>query len=1129
MDIAAWLRGLGLEQYEQAFLDNAIEAETLSELNDADLEKLGVLLGHRKRVLKAIAELRRSAGYPDAEVPPRTDEPQVCIRVAEPTGERRQLTVMFSDLVGSTALSAQLDPEEMREILRAYHRTVAHAIARFEGHVAKYMGDGVLAYFGYPRAHEDEAERAVYAGLAIIEAMRTLRAPEGKVLQVRVGIATGPVVVGDLIGEGAAQEEMVIGETPNVAARLQTLAEPGAVVIGARTRRLLGRLFDLDDLGTHRLKGLTAPVRVWRVLGESHAESRFEALHTAHLTPLIGREHEIGLLLERWERAQEGEGQVMLLCGEPGIGKSRLVRALRERLDAEPYTPLSHYCSPHRRTSPLHPVVGLLERAAGFAQGDLPEQRLAKLEALLALSASDIAAVAALLAGLLGIPTGDRYPSLIMSPQRQKECTLEALTEQLAGLAARQPVLAVFEDAHWSDPTTLELLDLIVDRVQTLRVLVIITFRPEFAAPWTHYAHVSSLTLGRLSRRQGAAMIGRVTGGKALPPALLAQIVAKTDGVPLFVEELTRAVLETGLLKEEGDAYALMGALPLLEIPATLQDSLMARLDRLAPAREAAQVGAAIGREFSHDLLAAVAQMPEAKLNEALTDLVDAGLVFRRGTPPQASYAFKHALVRDAAYATLLRDKRRRLHERIAEVLERMFPETAEGQSELIAHHWTEAGHAERAIEYWLKAGQAAIKRSATAEAIAQLKRGLELLSTLPADPERDRKELPLRTTLGGALIAAKGFSAEETGQAWMRARELSTKVPDNPHLGPVLYGQYVFHVVRSEMKEALGIAQELLCIAERHRDPVLRLMGHRTIGNAQVSMGEFAPARGHLEQVLALYDPAQHRSLAIDYTFDPRVASLSYLSLALFALGYSDQALARSREAVSGARELSHLNSLAQALFFAGILRQLLRDPQEARVHADALISLATEQGFPYWLAGARIVHGWAAARQGRPEEGLVEMHDAMAAYMATGARHLVSYFTTLIVEAELHSTPSEDSIAGALSRTKSTGERWIEAELNRLQGELLLLLAPPQQGEAEACFHRALAVARQQGAKMWELRTATRLARLWRDQGKLQDAHNLLSLSYECFTEGLDMPDLREAKLLLSTCGDSSLRAIG
>ncbi|WP_247495005.1 adenylate/guanylate cyclase domain-containing protein [Bradyrhizobium sp. 164] len=779
MDVAAWLRDLGLGRYEQAFRENDIDAEVLMDLTAEDLIGLGVTsIGHRRKLLAAVAALR--AGSIPATIPVTAAPAAASVG---PQAERRQLTVMFVDLADSTALAARLDLEEMAEVLRDYQSAVAGAIARFEGHVAKYMGDGVLAYFGYPRAHEDEAERAVRAGLAAVAAVLGLGSAHREKLAARVGIATGPVVVGELIGEGAAREETVVGDTPNLAARLQTLAQPGTVVISARTRELIGGLFELAELGMQILKGFPVPVRAWRVVGEGSAESRFEALHGTGLTPLVGRDNEIGLLLEHWERAKEGEGQVVLLAGEPGIGKSRLVRALRGRLENEPHTPLSHYCSPHHQTSPLYPVIGLLERAAGFAADDPAATRLDKLEALLALSIDDVTAVAPLLAALLSLETDARYPPLDMSPHRQKERTLEELVNQVLGLAARRPVLALYEDVHWADPTSLELLDLLVDRVQGAPVLVLITFRPEFEPPWTHYAHVTALTLSRLSRRQSAAMVARLSGGKALPPAVLDQIVAKTDGVPLFVEELTRTVLEANLLRDEGDHYALAGPLPPMAIPTTLQESLLARLDRLAPAREVAQVAAAIGREFSHELLVMTTALPESELQAALDDLVGSSLVFRRGQPPQATYNFKHALVQDAAYATLVRAKRQRLHARIAAALEQHLPETVQAQPELLAHHYMEAGLAEPAIDYWLRAGQSEIARSATAEAITQLTKGLELIPALADDAARWRRELELQVALGVALMAAKGWAAPEVGRTNARARDLCERLGDTLRL----------------------------------------------------------------------------------------------------------------------------------------------------------------------------------------------------------------------------------------------------------------------------------------------------------------------------------------------------------
>ncbi len=617
---------------------------------------------------------------------------------------------MFCDLVNSTALSARLDPEDVREVMRVYHDRCASVVKRFDGFVAKYMGDGVLVYFGYPHAHEDDAERAVHAGLALVETIGgiELALPGEPKLEIRVGIATGLVVVGDLIGSGAAQEQAVVGETPNLAARLQGLAAPNSVVIGADTRRLTGGLFEYRDLGAATLKGFADPVHAWQVVGPSAIESRFEALRaTSSGTPLIGRDEELDLLMRRWQQAKEGDGRVVLLCGEPGIGKSRLTEAIEERLSGEPHSRLRFFCSPHHGDAALHPIVSQLEHAAGFERDDNAECRLGKLEAILAPSTKDMKHATARLAELLSI-AGDRSLARELNPQRRKEETLEALLTQLTGLAAQRPVLMVFEDVHWIDPISLELLELTVERVQCLRVLLVITSRPEFPSPWTGDAHVTTLTLSRLGRRHGAELVSRLTGNKELPSAIRDQITAHADGVPLFVEELTKAVLESGLLKDAGDQYVLTGPVPPLAIPTTLHASLMARLDRLAPIREVAQIGAAIGREFSYELLAALVPLPEATLQEAVERLVHSELVFSRGTPPGATYTFKHALIRDAAYATLLRSRRQELHARIAKVLEDRFPETVEMHPEILAHHWSEAGLVEKAAFYagrtWLHA-----------------------------------------------------------------------------------------------------------------------------------------------------------------------------------------------------------------------------------------------------------------------------------------------------------------------------------------------------------------------------------------------------------------------------------------
>jgi predicted ATPase/class 3 adenylate cyclase len=945
---------------------------------------------------------------------------------------------MFVDLVGSTELAARLDPEDMGGVIRAYQGCCAEVIGRWGGHVAKYMCDGVLAYFGWPVAHEDEAERAVRAGLALSPALAGLTTPATEPLAARVGIATGLVMVGELIGEGAAREEAVVGETPNLAARLQTLAAPGSVVVSQATRLLLGGLFDLEDLGPKSLKGFAEPLTAWRVEGEGQAEGRFEARQTAGLTPLVGRDEEIALLLRRWQQVKDGEGHVVLLSGEPGIGKSRLVREVRARLKDEPHVRLLYQCSPHHTTSPLHPVIEQLERAAAFARDDPPAARLQRLDTLLARGTDRLDEAVPLIAALLGLPTEGRYPALDLTPQRQKQLTLAALVEQLEGLATAQPVLLAYEDMHWSDPTTQELLGLTIERLQRLPVLLLITYRPEFSPPWPSQPHVSALALSRLGRREGATLVDRVVGAKALPDEVAAQIVAKTDGVPLFVEELTKTVLESGLLKDAGDHYEVAGPLPPLALPSTLHDSLLARLDRLAPVKEIAQIGAALGREFSHGLLAAVADRPEAELRAALDQLVSSELVYRRGVPPEVTYAFKHALVQDAAYGTLLKSKRQHLHVRIAQVLEEQFPEQAEIEPELLAHHCTEAGLIETAVRYWHRAGQQAIACSSMAEAVAQLRMGLELLQALAQGLDRDRGELDLQLSVGMALNALKGQGAPETGCAYARARELCRRIGETEQLFPILFGQWTFHGSRAEHGAALAVAEELLGLAQQHKDSGALVIGHRIAGTSAIHVGQLALARAHLEEVLALHDPERHGSLALLYTNDPRPTAPSWLSLALFALGYPNQALARHCEGLVEARKLAHPYTLAQVLFCSSMFNQWRHDREGTEELASAMVPLATEQGFAYWLATATIFQGWALTHVGEIKRAITQMERGLAAYRATSAGLWLPYFLGLLAQAYAkRGEPGEGLrlLDEALTRVERTGERWCTAELNRLR----------------------------------------------------------------------------------------------
>jgi predicted ATPase len=927
-------------------------------------------------------------------------------------------------------------------------------------------------------------------------------------------------MVGELIGEGAAQEQAVVGETPNLAARLQGLAEPGSVVISEATRRLVGGLFELDDLGPQRLKGFAEPLAAWRVAGASPVEGRFEAHQTTGLTPLVGREEELALLLRRWRQARDGEGQVVLVSGEPGIGKSRLVRELGQRLEDQSHIRLLCQCSPHHTTSPLHPVIEQLERAAGFVRNDPPKARLDKLEALLARGTDRLDAAVPLIAALLGVPTDERYPAPELTPQRQKQRTLDVLVDQLEGLAAEQPMLLAYEDVHWIDPTSQELLELAIERVQRLAVLLLITFRPEFTPPWSGQPHVSALALTRLGRRDGAALVDRVVGAKALPDEVAAQIVAKTDGVPLFVEELTKAVLESGLLKDTGERYELSGPLPPLAIPATLHDSLLARLDRLAPVKEVAQIGAAIGREFSHALLAAVADRPAAEWQAALDRLVSSELVFRRGVPPEATYSFKHALVQDAAYGTLLKSKRQHLHARIAKVLEQQFLEQAEAQPELLAHHFTQAGLSEKAVDYWYRAGRQAMARSATVEAAAQLTQALDLLNGMPVGPDRDHKELDLQIALGAVLIATKGWAAPEVEKAHARARELCTEEAQFPQLLAALSGLFQHHLHWSSKHVALQIAGELLRIAERQGDVAAQAVGHRCLASGLLFNGQLPSAIMHCERVLALYDPA-HRSSPIYLAgADPRVACLLFKALILLCQGFPERALAINKEGLAAAYNLGHAFTTSQALYLTCLLHQIRRERRVVQERARALMALATEHGLVGWAPSGAILHGWAVADGGETLAGIAELRQGLAAKEAIGVLQHTPSGLGLLAGLSIAIQNSGEALSvldEALARVNRLEERWFEAELYRLKGDALLILSPERAAEAEACYHQALAVARDQGASLWELRAATSLARLWRNQSRRAEARDLLAPVYGWFTEGFETADLKDAKALL------------
>ena len=1054
----------------------------------------------------------------DTATPGRTAAPHDAAAPAE----RRQLTIASCELLLGP-VAAGMDPEDLREIIQSYHGCVVETARRHNGLVAHTYGNTAVIYFGYPQAHEDDPERTVRAAIEFVAAVAALKT--GTPLHTRVGIATGLVVVGDTTDWEGAQERGIIGETLELAARLQAIAEPGSVVIAESTRKLIGNLFELEDLGTKDLKGIVGLVGAWAALRPSSAASRFEALHGCGLTDLVGREEELELLLRRWSKAKAGEGQVVLLSGEPGIGKSRLTAALLEAIASEPHTRLRNFCSPQHTDSALYPTIGQIERAAGFTRDDTLQAKLDKLDAVLAQSSTS-AHDATLFAEMLSLPNDGRYPALDLTPQQRRQGTLEALVLQVMAFTRRNPVLMIFEDAQWADPTTLELFDHVVNRISSLRVLLIVTFRPEFEPQWIGRPHVTAFTLNRLAEREVGAMIDGLAGNKLLPANVRKDIIQRTDGIPLFVEEMTKAAMEA---ENEGEARRTVAAVPspALAVPASLHASLMARLDRLGPAKEVAQIGAAIGREFSHPLLAAVAHKPQAELGSALDRLIEAGLLFRQGLPPHATYLFKHALVQDAAYGTLLREPRRALHANIAETLEFQFAEIAESRPELLARHCTEAALIEKAAGLWGKAGQRSLERSALVEAVAQFARALDQIAALPATPALRREEIKLQVGVANALMYTKGHAAAETKAAFdharvliERAEALGEPAQDPLLLYSVLYGFFIQKFIAFNGDAACTLATQFLTLAEKQRATAPVMIGHRLLGNSLLVVGDFAEGLAHLDRALALYDPAAHRPLATRFGHDIGAAILSFRPFALWMLGSPRTALAEAARPFKAARETGHAPTLIFALTCTTFTHIFCREYAAANAQIDECVALAEEKGAVLFKAMATAERGCVWALTGKACDAVQTIDAAITAYRSTGCTTWTPWWLThlAIAHAELGQFNDAWSFVGeAMSTIEATKERWFEAEANRVAGEIALMSSEPDAAKAEKYFERALAVARKQQAKSWELRAAMSMARLWRDQGKPQQARDLLAPVYGWFTEGFDTLDLKEAKALL------------
>ncbi len=1121
--VSIWLESLGLEIYRDAFQQNAITWDVLSELTDEDLVSLGVLLGHRKKLLRAISRLSGN-GETERSKLRQADPVQELPPPDRDRAERRQLTIMFCDLVGSTALASQLDPEDLQTTIRHFLDTSSDAIRRFNGYIAKYMGDGLLVYFGYPSAYEHDAERAVHAGLAVLDLVTTLPSEESDHRKVgigaRIGIATGHVIVGEILGQDQAKERSVFGETPNLAARLQAVAEPNQMVIDAATKRLVGSEFEFEDRGDVLLKGFETPVHVWRVLSAQSSVSRFESYRSGRLGSFIGREQEMALLMGRWREAAGGEGQVVVLCGEAGIGKSRIVRNVGDRLAEEGCRMIQFQCSPYHTNTALYPVITYLRQAAGLSDDDPPAQQLQKLEVWADSNGIDDRSTKALLADLLSIHSDARDQLPNMSADKRKEMTLDALVRQLRGLADRNSTLFIVEDAHWIDPTTMDLLTLVIDQIQRMRVLMIVTLRPNVKLRWAESSHVTFLTLSRLPRRYSLELLASVTGGKTLPPEVERAILSKTDGVPLYIEELADNVLKSGLLTEEDNSFSLKAPLQDLSIPDSLQALLMERIDRLGPAKDIVQLGAVIGREFSYELLRETVDVTEGELRNALHLLSASGIIFQTGEIPTAKYLFKHALVQDAAYSTLPKKSRRALHARIAKALENRFAERVTTEPELLAYHYEQAGLPSPAVEYWHRAAQRDVARSANVEALSHFDRALQVLKDLPKDSERDGFELDLLIARGAPMVTVKGYASEEIESNYLRARELSREKSGSEHYFLSVWGLWVFHLVGGPLATAYELAEQLLTLATRSQNPDLLIRAHESVGTTYSFLGRFAEAKTHLLSAKSLHDSTRHRLPVLPYEQDPGITARIMLARTLWILGEVDQVETLMQEAIDMARKLEHPFTLAFTLTTVTWTYSTLRVIDKTLNLTQEAIALSTKYSFEVSLVWATLLHGWAMVEKGKEEEGIERMVSGLSAARAARASLNNTYVLALLAGVYLRKKQIKeglDVIQEAQELAMTQGERFWQAELFRLNGELLLEQPMPSISAAEQSFAEALKIAQEQHASMLELRAATSMARLLRKLNKPDMAIEVLGSVRSRFSQHSTNQDVVAAQAIL------------
>jgi class 3 adenylate cyclase/DNA-binding response OmpR family regulator len=1075
---------------------------------------------------KFAARVTAEAIGTSGEAPSEAAAPELP-RTSAPAPERRQLTIMQCAMSGPAFQSAQRDPEDMHRLLTAFHESCAAIIAESGGAVAKLLNDGVLAYFGYPKADEHQAERAIRAARGLVQASGRVDVGHANGMQARVAIATGIVAMYGLFADSG--EQAALGEPASLAAGLVVHAASGAVLISSTTRRLVGELFRCEEREPIALPGFSEAIAVWQVLGEGAAEDRFEALHGRHVIALVGREEELALLRRRWDQAKAGEGQVVLLSGEAGIGKSRVLATLAERIGGEPHVKVSYQCSPHHLNDAFFPITTQIWRAAGFAGGEPAAARLDKLEAMIARSGLEAMDIAPFLASLLSIPFKGRYPLLEMAPSEQRERTIAALIALFEGLTKDAPVLVALEDAHWIDPTSLDVFGRVVDRLPNLRALLVVTFRPEFVAPWVGGAHVASLSLGRLGRRQALAMVAGVVGGKTLPAEVLEQIVAKTDGVPLFVEELTKTVLESGLLRADAGAYVLDQSLSPLAIPSTLQDSLMSRLDRLAPIKEIAQIGATIGREFSYRLLEAVSPVRGPALQDALGRLMEAELIHGRGTPPEATYTFKHALVQDTAYASLLRSRRQQIHAEIAGALTERPADQINVAPAIIAHHYTEAGLYEPAAHHWLSAAELALSRSGVLEANRHVDAGLAVVRRVPEGQNRKSLELAFLVAKANALLPLKGYSTPETVAALSAAKRLlDVGVGDDLQRFSVLYGLCSAKYIASELESAHAQARQFVDLARRQDDKIYRLVGHRLLGTMQFFMGRHREAMDNLQRAERCREPVIQKQWSYRFGYDPGLILASYKAMALFMLGYPDQAARASDQMRLEAAGHDHAPTVALCRFFTTVWPELLfGDIEACERHSAELVAYCIERKVEQFRLYGVVTETCARAERDPTPEHIGALCAARDAHHRSGARVLDSMILCCLIEALLavfDVSGAEAVLQEADQFVKLSGEHFLLSELRRLEGQIALKQPETDRGRAEICFLKSIDIAHGQESRLLELRAVTDLARLRRDTGSPTDLRALLEPILAQIEGGESMRDVRNARALLAEIGSSS-----